>query len=195
MNPEFVAISITHTVGEKLSEYFIEPFTNVGILFILVVMITNSYMFKKLRKIKSNDYIIIINMITISIYCICSAISAVLVSRLGPHGMLKTDDCDTMYMAFPRLLFIIVSIINIACFVINIVNKIKKDKEYKETIERGYFAEEQNNNNFKQTKEKSHIDLSSYVENIKENIEDLEIKDKVNKVTESVKYLVNKNKE
>ncbi len=145
MNPQYVAANEVHTIPEKLSEYLIEPFTNFGILICLIIMFANIYMFRKLWKIKRRDYIEVINLFTIGIYIVFSIISAVLVSRLGPHGVLLEDDCDKAYMTFPRALFSIVIAINIIYFVINLVTKLKKDKEYSENVKRGYFAEEKEN--------------------------------------------------
>ena len=142
MNPQYMSASFVHTVPEKLSEYFIYPFTNIFIIISLVMMFANVYMFRKLRKIKKRDYIEVLNLFTIGIYIVFSIISSVLVSRLGPHGTLMTDDCDRIYMIIPRTLFVFVAIVNVIFFVVNILTKLKKDKEYKETNERGYFAEE-----------------------------------------------------
>lgn len=191
MNPEFVAASYVHTVPEKLTEYFVEPWTDFGIVLILIIMFANIYMFRKLRKIKRRDYIEIVNLFTIGIYSVCSIISAILVSRLGPHGKLVADDCDKIYMFFPRTLFTIVAIVNVICFVINIWTKLKKDKEYKKAKERGYFAEETSEKKEKQTEAHNHIDTSSFIDNIKEKFDMDGIKDKVNNITDDIKEIVN----
>jgi len=193
MNPEFIAANYVHTVPQKLEEYFIEPFYNISIILILVIMFTNVYMFRKLRKIRKRDYIEVVNLFTLGIYAIFSIISAILVSRLGPHGKLAVDDCDKLYMFIPRMLFIIVAIVNIIYFVINIVTKLKKDKEYKETEERGYFAEEKTREEIeeKHSNQHNHIDASSFIDNIKEKFDMDSIKDKVNNITEDIKEIIN----
>lgn len=194
MNPEYIAANLVHTIPEKLSEYFLEPFTNFAVIICLIIMFANIYMFRKLWNIKRRDYMLVTNIATIGIYIVFGIISAVLVSRLGPHGTLTIDDCDKMYMFIPRTLFTIVTVINIIYFIINLVTKLKKDKEYNETVKRGYFAED---NRELETEEKekqstNHIDISSLVGNIKEKIDIDEIKDKVNNITENVKDIINK---
>ena len=193
MNPEFVAATYIHTVPEKLAEYFIKPFTNIGIILILVIMFANIYMFKKLRKIRRRDYVEVVNLFTIGIYSMFSIISAILVSRLGPHGTLTTDDCDNIYMFIPKTLFLVIAILNIIYFVINIITKLKKDKEYKDAEERGYFAEEKaiEKTEEKQSETHNNIDISSFIDNIKEKIDMDSIKDKVNNITEDIKEMVN----
>lgn len=192
MNPQYMAAGFVHTVPEKLSEYFLEPFTDVFVVISLIAMITNIYMFRKLRKIKKRDYIEIINLFTIGIYAVVSIISSVLVSRLGPHGNLYKDDCDYIYMIFPKALFMIVAIINVIYFVINIVTKFKKDKEYKETVERGYFAEERKREETYEDKEKTnHINGMSFIDNIKDKIDMDKIKDKISNIAEDAKEMIN----
>lgn len=190
MNPEFIAADYTHTIPEKLNEYFIKPFTDFRIVLVLIIMFANVYMFRKLRKIKKRDYIEIINLFTLGIYTVISIISAVLVSRLGPHGKVAVDLCDAKYMTIPIILFILVAILNTIYFVINIVTKLKKDKEYKEVEERGYFAEEKTREE-KQFEERNHIDVSSFIDNIKDKMDMESIKDKVNNITEDIKEMVN----
>lgn len=185
MNPEFIAANYVHTIPEKLTEYFIEPFTDFRIVLALIIMFANVYMSRKLRRIKRRDYLEIINLFTVGIYCVCSIISAVLVSRLGPHGKVAVDLCDAKYMTIPIILFIIVSIINVVCFIINIITKLKKDKECAETIERGYFAEE------KTYEEKNHHVNASFLGNIKDKIDIDGVKDKVTSITEDIKEMVN----
>jgi len=194
MNPEYIAAHLVHTIPEKLSEYFLEPFTNFGIIICLIIMFTNIYMFRKLWKIKRRDYMLITNIAAIGTYIVFGIISAVLVSRLGPHGTLTIDDCDKIYMLIPRTFFIIVAVINIIYFIINLVTKLNKDKEYNETLKRGYFAEDNREieTEEKETKNTNHIDISSLVGNIKEKIDIDEIKDKVNNITEDVKDIINK---
>ena len=190
MNSQYIAAGFVHTIPNKLGEYFIEPFSNILIILSLIIMFSNIYMFRKLRKIKFRDYIELANIITIGIYIVFAVISAALVSRLGPHGNLYIDDCDLKYMFIPRTLFVIVAIINVICFIINIVTKVKKDKEYRETQERGYFAEERTDEE-KQIQAHNHINVSSFIDNIKEKIDVDGIKDKVNSVTEEIKDMVN----
>ncbi len=194
MNPEYLAASTVHTIPEKLEEYFLLPFTNFLVILIIIIMFSNVYMFRKLWKIKSKDYITLINLITIGIYVVFGIISSVLVSRLGPHGTLRADDCDTVYMFIPRAMFVIVSIINIIYFIINIFTKLKKDKEYKETLERGYFAEENKNdtNEDSENHKTNNVNIPSFIDNIKEKVDIDEIKSKVNHVTENVKDLINR---
>ena len=117
MNPDFVAAGFVHTIPEKLYEYFMQPLTNITVILVLVIMCANTYMFKKLWKIRTKDYMIIINMLTLGIYLFMGIISAVLVSRLGPHGKISIDDCDKLYMTIPRVIFFIVAAINIVYFV------------------------------------------------------------------------------
>lgn len=189
MNPQYIAAGFVHTIPNKLGEYFIGPFSNILVILSLIIMFSNIYMFRKLRKIKFRDYIELANVITIGIYIVFAVISAVLVSRLGPHGNLYIDDCDLKYMFIPRTLFVIVAIINVICFVINIVTKIMKDNKEKETISRGYYAEENEN---RQTNEnKRNENVSSFIDNIKQKIDVDVIKDKVNSVTEDIKDMVN----
>ena len=197
MNPEYIAANLVHTIPEKLSEYFLEPFTNFIVIFCLTMMFANVYMFRKLRNIKARDYMLVINIVTIGIYSVFGIISAVLVSRLEPHGTLTLDDCDKTYMFIPRTLFVIVSVINSIYFIVNLITKLKKDKEYNETVKRGYYAEE---NHLRQTEDKenkhtNHIDMSSFVDNIKEKIDIEGIKDKVNHITEDVKDIINSKKD
>lgn len=193
MNPEFVAANYVHTIPEKLSEYFMEPFTNFIVILILVIMFTNIYMFRKLRKIRKRDYIEVLNICTLGIYAVFAIISSVLVSRLGPHGTLTVDNCDKVYMLIPKTLFSIVAIINVIYFVINIITKLKKDKEYKETEARGYFAEERTSKETEEKEEKyrNSINVTSFIDNIKEKIDVDEIKDKVSNITENIKEIVN----
>lgn len=192
MNPSYIAASITHTVQEKLTEYLITPFTNLFVILILVIMFVNIYMFRKLWKMKKRDYMIITNVTVIGVYAVFSVISAVLVSRLGPHGTLKADDCDTLYMFIPRVLFVITAVVNIVYFIVNICIKLKKDKEYEETIKRGYYAEESINEDDDEPKERKHIDLSGFSENIKEKIDTDSIKEKVDSAVETVKSFIDK---
>ena len=197
MNPEYISAGITHTIPEKLFEYFVTPFTDWYVVLMLIIMFANMYMLKKLRKIRARDYITLINIITLGIYFVFSIISAVLVCRLGPHGNLKLDLCDSKYMLFPILLFYLVGVINIIECIVNVVTKIKKDKKYNETMQRGYYAEE--NERYSDDEEESNsasqkniIDsISSFAENVKEKINVDGIKDKVNQVTEDVKDLIN----
>lgn len=190
MNPSYVAADITHTVPERLSAYLISPLTNLLVIVTLVIMFVNVYMFRKLWKMKKRDYMLVTNIIVIGIYIVFSIISSVLVSRLGPHGTLTKDDCDYIYMLIPRVLFLITAFINIIYFISNICVKYKKDKEYEETVKRGYFAEETREE--KQPKEEKHFDLSSVTENIKEKIDVEEIKEKVSDFTENIKEVINK---
>ena len=192
MNPSYIAASITHTVQEKLTEYLITPFTNLFVILILVIMFVNIYMFRKLWKMKKRDYMIITNVTVIGVYAAFSVISAVLVSRLGPHGTLKADDCDTLYMFIPRALFVITAVVNIVYFIVNICIKLKKDKEYEETIKRGYYAEESIKEDDDEPKERKHIDLSGFSENIKEKIDTDSIKEKVDSAVETVKSFIDK---
>lgn len=192
MNPSYIAASITHTVQEKLTEYLITPFTNLFVILILVIMFVNIYMFRKLWKMKKRDYMIITNVTVIGVYAVFSVISAVLVSRLGPHGTLKADDCDTLYMFIPRALFVITAVVNIVYFIVNICIKLKKDKEYEETIKRGYYAEESIKEDDDEPKERKHIDLSGFSENIKEKIDTDSIKEKVDSAVETVKSFIDK---
>lgn len=182
MNPEYMAAGITHTIPEKLFEYFAYPLTNIFIILILVIMFANPYMLRKLWRIKTKDYITVLNVIAIGIYCVVSVISAVLVSRLGLHGTLAADDCDKMYMMIPRGLFVIAAVINIIEFVMGIISKVNKDKEYEENVKRGYFAEEDN-------KRQKTVDFKNILDSISSLTED--VKDKVNQVTEDVKDLIN----
>ena len=189
MNPQYIAAGFVHTIPDKLGEYFIEPFSNILVILSLVIMFSNVYMFRKLRKIKYRDYIELANLITIGIYIVFAIISAVLVSRLGPHGNLYVDDCDLKYMFLPRTLFIIIAIINVICFVINIITKIVKDNKEKEVVARGYYADE---NETRQTNEdKRNENISSFIDNIKQKIDIDVIMDKVNSVTEDIKDRVN----
>ena len=183
MNPSYIAASITHTVQEKLTEYLITPFTNLFVILILVIMFVNIYMFRKLWKMKKRDYMIITNVTVIGVYA---------VSRLGPHGTLKADDCDTLYMFIPRALFVITAVVNIVYFIVNICIKLKKDKEYEETIKRGYYAEESIKEDDDEPKERKHIDLSGFSENIKEKIDTDSIKEKVDSAVETVKSFIDK---
>lgn len=200
MNPEYIAAGFVHTIPERLSEYFLEPLTNIFIILILIIMFANTYMLRKLWKIKTKDYITLVNVITLGIYSVMSIISAVLVSRLGPHGKVALDDCDKLYMTIPRVLFWIVAIVNIVYFIVNICTKARKDKEYEKTIERGYYAEEETSsvddkNEVKSSEEKNiniMDSILSFTENIKERVDLEEIKDKINQVTEDVKDLINK---
>lgn len=192
MNPSYIAASITHTVQEKLTEYLITPFTNLFVILILVIMFVNIYMFRKLWKMKKRDYMIITNVTVIGVYAVFSVISAVLVSRLGPHGTLKADDCDTLYMFIPRALFVITAVVNIVYFIVNICIKLKKDKEYEETIKRGYYAEGSIKEDDDEPKERKHIDLSGFSENIKEKIDTDSIKEKVDSAVETVKSFIDK---
>ena len=192
MNPSYIAASITHTVQEKLTEYLITPFTNLFVILILVIMFVNIYMFRKLWKMKKRDYMIITNVTVIGVYAVFSVISAVLVSRLGPHGTLKADDCDTLYMFIPLALFVITAVVNIVYFIVNICIKLKKDKEYEETIKRGYYAEESIKEDDDEPKERKHIDLSGFSENIKEKIDTDSIKEKVDSAVETVKSFIDK---
>ena len=198
MNPEYIAAGFVHTIPERLSEYFLEPLTNIFIILILIIMFANTYMLRKLWKIKTKDYMTIINIVTVGIYSVMAIISSVLVSRLGPHGKVALDDCDKAYMSIPRLLFIVVAIINIIYFIVNICTKAKKNKEYKETLERGYYAEDTTNDDYEKTEKKSseHKNImdsvSSLAEEIKEKVDFDGIKDKVSQVTEDVKELINK---
>ena len=192
MNPSYIAASITHTVQEKLTEYLITPFTNLFVILVLVIMFVNIYMFRKLWKMKKRDYMIITNVTVIGVYAVFSVISAVLVSRLGPHGTLKADDCDTLYMFIPRALFVITAVVNIVYFIVNICIKLKKDKEYEETIKRGYYAEESIKEDDDEPKERKHIDLSGFSENIKEKIDTDSIKEKVDSAVETVKSFIDK---
>ena len=193
MNPSYIAASITHTVQEKLTEYLITPFTNLFVILILIIMFVNIYMFRKLWKMKKRDYMLITNVTVIGIYAVFSVISAVLVSRLGPHGTLKADDCDTLYMFIPRTLFVITAVVNIVYFIVNIYIKLKKDKEYEETVKRGYYAEEKESiEDDDEPKERKHIDLSGFSENIKEKIDTDSIKEKVDSAVETVKSFIDK---
>lgn len=192
MNPSYIAASITHTVQEKLTEYLITPFTNLFVIFILIIMFVNIYMFRKLWKMKKRDYMLITNVTVIGVYAVFSIISAVLVSRLGPHGTLKADDCDTLYMFIPRALFVITAVVNIVYFIVNICIKLKKDKEYEETVKRGYYAEESIKEDDDEPKERKHIDLSGFSENIKEKIDTDSIKEKVDSAVETVKSFIDK---
>lgn len=192
MNPGYVAASITHTVQGKLTEYLITPFTNLFVILILIIMFVNIYMFRKLWKMKKRDYMLITNVTVIGVYAVFSVISAVLVSRLGPHGTLKADDCDTLYMFIPRALFVITAVVNIVYFIVNICIKLKKDKEYEETVKRGYYAEESIKEDDDEPKERKHIDLSGISENIKEKIDTDSIKEKVDSAVETVKSFIDK---
>ena len=193
MNPSYVAASITHTVYEKLTEYLVTPFTNIFFILVIIIMFVNAYMFRKLWKIKKRDYMLISNIVVIGIYFVFSVMSAILVSRLGPHGTLKADDCDKMYMLIPRTLFIITAVINLIYFIINIYTKLKKDKEYEETLKRGYYAEKEERPEIEETpKEKKHIDLSSISGNIKEKIDTESIKEKLDDAVETVKSFIDK---
>lgn len=199
MNLEYVAAGFVHTIPDKLSEYFLEPLTNIFTILILIIMFANTYMLRKLWKIKTKDYITLINTITLGIYSVISIISAVLVSRLGPHGKVAADECDFTYMVIPRGLFCIVAIINVLYFITNIFTKVKKDKEYKETVERGYYAEETSNkftteddSQPKSVNQRNIIhNISSFAEDIKEKVDFDSIRDKVSQVTEDVKDLIN----
>lgn len=184
MNPEFVAANYVHTIPEKLTEYFVSTLSNFFVILILIIMFANIYMFRKLRKIWKKDYIEVINIFTIGIYIMFSILSAILVSRLGPHGTLTVDDCDKVYMFIPKTLFTLVAAVNIIYFVINIITKLKKDNEYKENEERGYFAEKEIGEETKERKLNihNHIDVSSVIDNIK---------DKVSDITEDIKEMVN----
>ena len=199
MNPGFMAAGYVHTIPEKLVEYFAKPFTNLFVIFVLVIMFANTYMFKKLWKIKAKDYMIVINIVTIGIYVFMAVISAVLVSRLGPHGNLKGDDCDLGYMFIPRICFYVVSAINILYFVINLFTKLKKDKYEQDTIKRGYFAEENEETGDEEGSEKLedkksniNLDISSIAKNIKDKIDLESVKDKVSEFTDNVRDLINK---
>lgn len=192
MNPSYIAASITHTVQEKLTEYLITSFTNLFVILILVIMFVNIYMFRKLWKMKKRDYMLITNVTVIGVYAVFSVISAVLVSRLGPHGTLKADDCDTLYMFIPRALFVITAVVNIVYFIVNICIKLKKDKEYEETVKRGYYAEESIKEDDYEPKERKHIDLFGMSENIKEKIDTDSIKEKVDSAVETVKSFIDK---
>lgn len=198
MNPEYISAGIVHTVSERLYAYFLTPLTNILIVFVLIIMIVNGYMFKKLRKIKTKDYMTVVNMITLGVYFVFSVITSVLVSRLGPHGTLAVDDCDKTYMFVPRTLFIVVAIVNVVYCIIDVVTKIKKDREYKETEERGYYTERQEANDEQEDYLKRHemkasgIDLNSFAENIKSKIDIDKVKNKVNEFTENVKDMINK---
>ena len=202
MNPEYVAANFVHTIPEKLTEYLLEPFTDIFVILVLIIMFANMYMLKKLWKIKARDYITILNVLTLCVYISVSIISAVLVSRLGPHGVLAKDECDKFYMILPRALFLITAIINVIECIMNIFTKIKKDKEYKETVERGYFAEEttNENNEKKETENKSQSanklnivdNITSFAEELKDRIDIDGIKSKVNQGIEDLKELINK---
>lgn len=189
MNPSYIAASITHTVPERLTTYLISPLTNLLVIFALVIMFVNVYMFRKLWKMKKRDYMLVANVTVICIYVVFSIITAVLVSRLSPHGTLTKDDCDSVYMFIPRMLFLITAGINVIYFIANIYTKFKKDKEYEKTVQRGYYAEETREE--KQPKEEKHFELSSVTENIKEKIDVEKIKEKVNNLTENVKEIIN----
>lgn len=184
MNPQYISAGFIHTVPGKLMEYFVYPFTNISIIISLVMMFANVYMFRKLRKIKKRDYIEVLNLFTIGIYIVFSIISAVLVARLGPHGTLTLDDCDKGYMFIPKTLFIVVAIVNVIFFIVNILTKLKKDKEYRKTNERGYFAEEK-------TSEDIEEHGGNFIDNIKNKFDVDEIKDKVNNITEDIKNIIN----
>lgn len=192
MNPQYMAAGFVHNIPGKLSEYFLNPFTNILVIISLIAMLANVYMFRKLRKIKKRDYIEVINLFTLGIYAVFSIISSVLVSRLGPHGNLYKDDCDYMYMILPRTLFMIVATLNVIYFVINIITKLIKDKEYDETVKRGYFAEDKKREKANEDKEKAnHINRKSFIDNIKDKFDMDEVKDKVNNITEDIKEIIN----
>ena len=201
MNPSIMAGGFVHTVPEKLYEYFARPLTNITVIFILILMCANTYMFKRLWKIRAKDYMIIINLATLGLYTFMSVISAVLVSRLGPHGSLKGDYCDFNYMAFPIISFYIVAAVNVIYFVVNLFIKLKKDKEEQDAIKRGYFAETDEDDKKSDESETKHenkvnssinFDISSFAQNIKDKIDLGGVKDKVNEISDSVKDLINK---
>lgn len=200
MNPDYVFAGSTHTISEKLVEYLIEPFSSISVILIIIVMFSNTYILRKLWKIKEKDYVTLLNIITLGIYVSMSIISAVLVSRLGPHGTLNIDDCDTKYMFLPKILFNIVAVINIIVFIIGMFTKIQKNIEYNKTVKRGYYAEakEKDINNEKKTKpnpknEKSMLDsIALFIKKQAEKIDEQKIKEKVNQFANILRNLINR---
>lgn len=172
---------IEHTFLDKFVSYLTYPVSSILGTLCLVIIIGNLVTLKVLKRRNKYVNFCMWDTTVICITVLICGISAFLVSRIGPHGGVKVDDCDKLYILWAKITYatlVITSLISL----IKTIYEYYVDKKAEEALSITEMKKDEENPTIENRIDKKGNNLN--MQGFKEKIEEMKetVQDKVDEI-------------
>lgn len=175
---------IEHTFLDKFVSYLTYPLSDFFTIMCLAIIIGNLATLKVLKRRNKYVNFFMWDTALVCITILISAISAFLVSRIGPHGGVRIDDCDKSYILWAKITYGAIVITSLTSLIKTIYEHYA-DKKAEANLNNSEAMQDDEYREIEDRKDKSGNGFN--VQSFKEKIEEIKetVQDKVDEIKDS----------